>query len=400
MASVASKVGAAAKGIARTKAATADTSGKQETTSPLYYEQNPSNRVRLLNDIDRIRVQFDSYRIVTKWYFLLLWLIGAIITGSLISQWGYSNLRNRASLFGLWNEIIQSVREFILKSGKPEEDEVVIAALKAASVMFAKPRGWRGLRRTLEKLHRDSPKWPGYYELVVRLQRARDSCSEEPSWSMLHLPLLGQNMVASPALSYYDYLTKEYWRFAEFAINCPAAVCVFCLTMGLYFCVLSFMYFSHAWIVGSVLVGLALVVYLVAYFWWNPNVAFTSYQLYVQARSGLITGLSLFPAVNAAVTNPMIQKMYTDCPDFRMWYCKSYRGKLGLPPKEKCDAASCTVTTAASTAVTTAAKTEAEAQPGPAAPCPPQAQVNVQVGAPFQVSVSIQSEGDAHKKPS
>jgi hypothetical protein len=450
-------------------AAGADIVGKRKIAVLSYYEQHHS--VRLLNFIDRSRFQFDSSRIISQWYFWLFWLIGAVIMGSIISQWGYSNLRNRDAMFRIWNEITQSFRKTVDKREKEDWNKILESAgeffhehekkkdwediigsvrelhmqkkeenwngivesareffhgleakagkekdsgsfikrirellhlprpeTKKEKAMFAKPRGWRNLRWTLDKLLELDPGWQGEHDrLLVELQRARDSGSNEPSWSMLHLPLLRQSMVASQAITYYDYLTKEYWRFAEFAINCPAAVCIFCLALGLYFFSLSIMYASQAWILGSMLVGVGLVVCLIAYFWWNPNVAFTSFHLYVQARSGLITGLSLFPANNPDVTNPMIQKMYTDCPDFRKWYCKSYRDKLGFETQDKCDDPTCSRTTIAPPPVTPPT-TPAVGAHDPKAPSQPQAQVSVQVGVAPQVSVSVQILGGMDKK--
>jgi hypothetical protein len=323
-----------------------DSAGKTKTTVLTYYEQN--HGVRGLSFTDRSRFVFDFKRVASQWYF---WFIGAILVGSLISQWGYSNLKNRDALYRIWNEIIaramESVHDPEKKTGSKSQtasdritrmiNKLLVRPKKTKeAVVFSKPRGWRGLRKTLHRLLEIDPTWKLEHDrLLVELQRARDSGSNAPSWSMLHLPLLRQNMVASEAITYHDYLTKEYWRFAEFAVNCPAAFSVACLALAAYFCSLGYMYRSPAWQLGLLLGVVGLVVWTIAYYWWNPNVAFTSYHLYVQARSGLITGLSVFTP-STPIVNNSLQEMYTRCRGFQGWYCRNYQDKLDNQVKPEC----------------------------------------------------------------
>jgi hypothetical protein len=308
-----------------------DSARKSRTTVLRYYEQG--RHVRLLDFVGRSRFQFDSTRVVGQWYF---WFIGAIIIGSLISQWGYHSLRNRESMFKIWNEIIRSVKD-PTKNGEGPRKSIQIPETSSdkRTWILGKPRTWRRLLATLDRVRELEPKWTGYDELLVKLQRARHGGTDEPSWSMVHLPLLRQNMITSQGITYWDHLTKEYWRFAEFAINCPAAAGICCLTLGFYFLALSYMYRSQASPLGILLVVLGLAVGLTQYLWWNPTVAFTSFNHYRLARSGLIAGLSIFPDRAPDVINP-IQKMYTNCPEFRGWYCGAYQGKFNLERKPEC----------------------------------------------------------------
>jgi len=145
----------------------------------------------------------------------------------------------------------------------------------------------------------------------------------------MHLPLLRQNMVASQGITYWDHLTKEYWRHAEFAVNCPAAVILSCLSLGTYFLSLSLMYHTSAWQLGLILVALGLGVGAAAVLWWNPTIAFASFNHYRLSRAGLIAGLSHFPMKKPDVDNPL-EGMYTGCTEFRDWYCKRYQEKLAM----------------------------------------------------------------------
>lgn len=68
--------------------------------------------------------------------------------------------------------------------------------------------------------------------------------------------------------------------------------------------------------------------------WWRQTQRAS--HLYTQARSGLITGLALFPANNHDVTNPF-KTMHTKCPGFQAWYCEHYMKKLSLKDNAACN---------------------------------------------------------------
>jgi len=253
-----------------------DSGGTTKTPVPLYYEQNPG--VHGLSFIDRSRIEFDAERIVNRRDYWVFWLIGAILIGSLISQWGYRELRKREVPYGIWTRMIRLAGRF----DPPRLD------------MVKGTRAWdlKKLRVALGMLLPDTPATEDdkakdpyktlksmYDTLQVDLELARYG-SDEPSWSTLHLPLLRQNMIASQSITYWDHLTKEYWRFAEFAVNCPAAVCLFCVFLGSYFLLLSAMYDGGAWLVGIVLVSTGIAVFVAALWWWNPTVALAAFNNY------------------------------------------------------------------------------------------------------------------------
>jgi hypothetical protein len=358
--------------------ANADTAGKPKIVVLSYYEQEQDtlhHRFNLLSFIDRSRVQFDAERVVKRWDYWILWLIGAILVGSLVSQWGYWVLRKQELLYGIWTRMVRltggpvstdvrlnaraapevwaQLEGLLTKHDVPQEDRKV---LEEAWTRLIRPN-WRlsVLRElcgrapwTREKLcsaldslgeakmgsGRTMSDEEPYKQLRVGLELARCG-SDEPSWTMLHLPLLNQNMGASQSITYLDHLTKEYWRFAEFAVNCPAAVSLFCLFLGLYFLLLSAMYGGGAWLVGLVLVAAGIGVFMAALLWWNPNVAFTSFNNYKIARSGLIAGLSLFPPdkdSNITIPDQIKSTMYIQCGEFLNWYRRHCQGSLVFEP--------------------------------------------------------------------
>jgi len=336
-----------------------DSGGGTRTVVPVYYEQNRG--VHGLSFIDRSRIEFDAERVASQPYYWLYWFIGSILVGSLISQWGHRELRKREVPHGIWTRMIRLAGSFeppmldVVKNTRPWNLKKLRDALRKLE-----PAVTRDERRACDDLREDllepavsrreeradlqndllelaasDKERRAYDNLLVDLELARHG-SDEPSWSALHLPLLRQTMIASQNVTYWDHLTKEYWRFAEFAVNCPVAVSLFCVFLGSYFLLLSAMYGGGAWLVGVVLASSGVAVFVAAQLWWNPVVAFASFNNYKIARSGLIAGLSLFPATQPDVKNPM-QEVYTDCAEFRKWYCDHYQGSLALHNQGLCD---------------------------------------------------------------
>jgi len=116
------------------------------------------------------------------------------------------------------------------------------------------------------------------------------------SWNTAHLPLLKQriNINNDAGLTYQDILTKEYWRFVEFAANFPIALIVAAFFMGAYFLYLGRTYAHPLPWLGWGFPVLALVMLVLDVLWWNPHVVKSAYRHYALARSGMIAGLILF----------------------------------------------------------------------------------------------------------
>ena len=97
-----------------------------------------------------------------------------------------------------------------------------------------------------------------------------------------------------------------------------------------------------------------------------------AFHLDMQARSGLITGLALFPAKEPDVIDPF-QKMYTDCSRFQEWHCKQFMNELSLKDNAACKGPTTCLPGSADVAAE-------KAQPDPKAAAQPQVSASAQVG--------------------